>query len=132
MIDNKLEKRFERVSAILAKSTTGLAILLAFLIVIPLTLWSAWAHRNPLVDQILLTLFCVSFAWLFVSMLLCYRRLRKLGLDGQGRLRLFSGARPDNPDELSAWLLGWHFVYAVIAVLLSIIALPVASWLSGM
>jgi len=130
-MENQLKKRLEGLLEKLGRATTGLAILLAFVVVIPLTLWSAWTHRNPLVNQILLTFFCVSFGWLFVSMLLCYRTLRRLGLDGQGRLRLFSGPRPDDQEELRAWQLGWHFMYAVLAVLFCIIALPVASWLSG-
>lgn len=128
---NRIEKGLETVLQNLAKAVTGLAILMAFLIVIPLTLWFAWAHYESLVNAILVTLFCVSFAWCWVSLILCYRRLLKLGLDGEGRLRLFSGPRPDDPDELLAWQSGWHFMYAVLAVLLCMIAIPMASWLSG-
>jgi hypothetical protein len=64
-------------------------------------------------------------------MALCFRSLRKLGLNGQDRLRLFSGPRPDDPDELRAWQLGWHFMYAVVAVMVCMIAIPIASWLSS-
>jgi len=131
MTDKRLEKGFEEALAKLAKATTALAILLAFLVVIPLTLWFAWRHHTTFANPILVTLFCFAFAWMFVSMVLCYRGLRKLGLDGQGRLRLFSGPRPSDPDELRAWLLGWQFMYAVLAVLLCMIAIPVASWLAG-
>lgn len=130
-MDKRLEKVFEGVWASLFKATTGLTILLAFLVVIPFTLRFAWAHHTTLVNPILVTLFCLSFAWVFVSMVLCYRRLRKLGLDGEGRMHLFSGPRPSDPDELRAWLLGWHFICAVLAVLLCMIAIPAASWLAG-
>ena len=51
--------------------------------------------------------------------------------DPEGRMRLFSGPRPDNPDEHRAWKWGWHFMYAVLAVLLSMIAFPVTAWLTG-
>ncbi|PYU29602.1 MAG: hypothetical protein DMG31_16875 [Acidobacteria bacterium] len=131
MMDKRLQKVFEGVWASLFKATTGFAILLAFLVVIPFTLWFAWAQHTTLVNPILVTLFCLSFAWVFVSMVLCYRRLRKLGLDGEGRMRLFSGPRPSDPDELRAWQLGWHFMYAVLAALLCMISIPLVSWLSG-
>jgi hypothetical protein len=128
---DQLKSKFEQAMAALVTAVSGLSILLAFLVVIPLTLWFAWAHQKSDVYSILITLFCLSFAWTFVSMLGCYRSLRQLGLSGEGRMRLFSGARPDDPDELCAWKWGWHFVYAIIAVLLCIFALPATSWLTG-
>ena len=81
-------------------------------------------------ESVIQTLFCLSFAWVWIAMLQCYRSLRQLGLDGEGRMRLFSGPRPDDPDELRAWKWGWH-LYAVLAVLLSMIAFPVTAWLTG-
>lgn len=126
-----LDERFQEAVAGLVKAMSALSILLGLVVVIPLTLWLAWAHHTTIADSVLLTLFCLSFGWCLVSMALCYRRLRELGLDGEGRLRLFSGPRPDDPDELRAWLLGWHFVFAVLAVMLCMIAIPMASWLSG-
>lgn len=130
-MDKRLERGFELAWENLFKAWTGLTVLVAFLVVIPFTLWFAWAHHTTLLNPILVTLFCVSFAWVNASMVLCYRGLRKLGLDGEGRLRLFSGPRPSDPDELRVWLLGWHFMCAVLAVLLCMIAIPIASWLSG-
>lgn len=130
-MDSWLGREFERVLERLFKVWAGLVNLLAFLVIIPLTLWVAWAHYTTFVDAILLTLFCLAFAWGLVSATLCFRCWRKLGLSGEGRLRLYSGPRPDDPDELRAWQLGWHFMYAIIAVMLCMVALPVASWLGG-
>ena len=77
-----------------------------------------------IINSFLVSLFCVSFAWGWVSMALCFRSLRKLGLDGKARLRLFSGPRPNDPDEYHAWQLGWHFMCAVLAMILCMIAIP--------
>ena len=128
----QLDKRFQWFTAGLVKVTSGLAILLGFIVVIPLTLWFAWTHQATVANSILVTLFCLAFGWGLVSQVLLYQRLQKLGLDGEGRLRLFSGPRPENPDELRAWLTGWHFMFAALAALLCMIAIPVASWLNGM
>lgn len=122
---------FDKAMAAFVAGISGLSILLGFLVVIPLTLWFAWAHQRIDEYSILITLFCLSFFWMFMSMLQCHRSLRHLGLDGEARMRLFSGTRSDDPDELRAWKWGWHFVYAVIAVLLCIFSLPTVSWLTG-
>jgi hypothetical protein len=37
---------------------------------------------------------------------------------------------PDDADELRAWRSGWQFICAVLAVMLSMVAIPVTSWLS--
>jgi len=130
-IARQLNTRFQRLTAGLVRATSALAILLGFIVVIPLTLWFAWVHHVTVVNSVLITLFCLAFGWGLVSQILLYQRLQKLGLDGEGRLRLFAGPRPENPDELRAWLTGWHFMFAAMAALLCLIAIPVASWLSG-
>jgi hypothetical protein len=130
-MSERLVEGFQGTVTSLVKVIGALSILLGLLVVIPLFLWSAWARPTRLVDSILATLFCLSFGWLFVSMALCFRSLRKLGLDGQARLRLFSGTRPSDPDELRAWRLGWHFMSAVLAVIMCMIAVPISWWLSG-
>ena len=127
----QLDKRFQRLIACLVRATSALAILIGFIVVIPLTLWFAWAHRATVASSVLITLFCLAFGWGLVSQVLLYQRPQKLGLNGEGRQRLFSGPRPENPDELRAWLTGWHFIFAAVAALLCLIAIPVASWLSG-
>jgi uncharacterized membrane protein (DUF106 family) len=130
-MDEQSKSIFEAVVANFVKAVSGLGMVLAFVVVIPLFLWFAWAHKASNVDSIPTTLFCLAFAWLFVSMSQCFRTLRKLDLSPQGRMRLFSGPRPDDPSELRAWQWGWHFMYAVIAVLLCMLAIPAAWWLTG-
>jgi hypothetical protein len=103
---------------IIVKATTGLTILSGFLVVIPLTLWFAWTRHSAMANSIAVSLFCLSFAWVLISLLQLNRSLRNLGLAPEGRTRLFSGPRPNDPDELRAWRWGWQFLYAVLAVLL--------------
>jgi hypothetical protein len=130
-VPRRQDKRFQGLSAGLVRATSALGFLLGSIVVIPLTLWFAWAHQATVANSVLITLFCLAFGWGLVSQVLLYQRLQKLGLDGEGKLRLFSGPRPENPDELRAWLTGWHFMLAAVAALLCLIAIPVASWLSG-
>jgi hypothetical protein len=127
-MDEQSKNTFEAVVANCVKAVSGLSMLLAFVVVVPLFLWFAWAHKASNVNSILTTLFCLAFAWASVSMSQCFRSLRKLGLSPQGRMRLFSGPRPDDPDELRAWKWGWHFMSAIAAVLLCMLAIP-AAWL---
>ena len=122
--------QFQVVIGPLLKGWYGLVFLMA-LLVISLTLWFAWVHRSTVAESLIQTIFCLSFAWVCIAMLQCYRSLRHLGLDGEGRMRLFSGPRPDDPDELRAWKWAWHFMYAVLAVLVSMVAFPVTAWLTG-
>jgi hypothetical protein len=77
--------------------------------------------------QVLLAL---TFAWGGVTMILCWRSLRKLGLTGEERLLLLSNSRPADPDKLRAWVLGWHFVIAELIAVLCFIAIPIATMLS--
>jgi hypothetical protein len=108
---------------------SGLAFFMGVLVVIPLSLWFAWAHRSTVAYSVAQTLFCLSFAWGLMSMLLAQRGLRKLS--SSERMRVFSGPRPEDSDELYAWKWLWQFMYAVIAVMLSMIAIPTTAWLSG-
>lgn len=82
---------FDKAMAAFVAGVSGLSILLGFLVVIPLTLWFAWAHQRIDEYSILITLFCLSFFWMFMSMLQCHRSLRQLGLDGEARMRLVFG-----------------------------------------
>jgi hypothetical protein len=84
-----------------------------------------------LLNSMLDTLFCLSLGWTFVSLFLCFRNWKKLGISGEGRLRLYSGPAPSDPDELRAWRLGWHFMSGILATMLCMIAIPVVWWLSG-
>lgn len=121
--------QFQTVIGKFVNAFSGLAFLMGVLVVIPFTLWFAWAHRSTVAYSVVQTLFCLSMAWCFVSMLLAQRGLRKLS--SSERMRVFSGPRPEDPDELYAWKWAWQFMYAVIAAMLSMIAIPTTAWLSG-
>ncbi len=101
--------QFQVVIGTLLKGWYALAFLMA-LLVMSLTLWFALVHPGTVAESVIQTIFCLSFAWVWIAMLQCYRSLRQLGLDGEGRMRLFSGPRPDDLDELRAWKWGWHFI----------------------
>jgi hypothetical protein len=130
-MDKQLDGKIQGIVEIFVKSLTYLTALMAFLIVIPLTLWSVWGHHSTVADSAVQTLLCLSFAWAIVSMVQAQRSLRRLGLSSSDRMRLFSGPRPDDPDELRAWKWAWQFMYAVIVGIVFMIAIPITSWLIG-
>ncbi len=123
---NQLGRQFQTVIRKFVYAYSTLVCLLGFL-AISLSLWFAWAHRSTLAESVVETVFCLSMAWGFVSML----QLRKVKLSSSERTRVFSGPRPTDPDELYAWKWAWQFMYAVIAGMLSMIAIPVTVWLTG-
>jgi hypothetical protein len=127
----RLDQKFQVIVGHLVNATWAFSILFGLAVVIPLFLWSAWVNHQALVNSVLVTLFCLSFGWGLVSMVLCLRSMRRLGLDGQDGLKLFSGGRPTDPEELRTWNLGWHFMCAVLAVIICMIAIPLASYLGG-
>ena len=116
---------------IIGRTATWVTALLGFLVVVPLTMWFAWAGNSTVAYSTAESVFCLSFTWLLISLLQLHRNLQKLGLGPRGRTRLFSGQRPEDPDELRAWQWGWRFLYAVLGVLLCMAAIPVTAWLSG-
>jgi hypothetical protein len=130
-MDEQSDGIIQYVLGIMVRATTNATALLGFLIVIPFTLWFAWAGHPAIAYAIAQSLFCVSFAWGLISLLQLQRNLRKLGVDPEGRTRLFSGPRPNDRDELRAWQWGWQFMYAVIAVMLTMVAIPVTAWLTN-
>ena len=91
---------------------------------VSLTLWWIWAHYTNLVESAVKALLCVAFLGVWVSMFQCYRALRRLGLSPEGRKQLFSGPRPNDPDELRAWKWFRRFLLAVLTVLLFMCAIP--------
>jgi hypothetical protein len=94
------------------------------LVPVSLTLWWIWAHHTNLAESAFDALFCVAFISVWVSMFQCYRTWRQLGLSGEGRKQLFSGPRPNDPDELRAWLWFRRFLLAVLTVLLLMCVIP--------
>jgi hypothetical protein len=123
MLDEKIQGVFEA----FIRGWSRLIALTAILIVIPFTLWFAWRRASALAHPIAVTLFCITLAWTAVSMLRMQRGLHKLGLSGTERMRIFSGPRPDDPDELYAWKWAWRFLCGIIAVGLCMIVIVIAS-----
>jgi hypothetical protein len=118
---------------VIGKFVYGLSAL-AFLLGIPviaLSMWFAWVHRSTLAESVVETIFCLAMAWGFVSALQAQRALRKLKLSSSEQMRVFSGPRPTDQDELYAWRWAWQFMYAVILGMLSMVAIPVTDWLTG-
>lgn len=129
-MDKQPDGIFHYVLGIIVRGGTWLFTVWALVVVIPLTLWAAWAAHSGIADLILQLLFVLSFTWGVVALLQLQRNLRKLGLGPEGSTRLFSGPRPDDPDELRAWQWGWQFMFAVLMVLLCIVAVLVTAWLT--
>jgi hypothetical protein len=53
-----------------------------------------------------------------------YRVVPQLGLSPEVRKQLLSGPRPNDADELRAWLWFRRFLFAVITFLLLMLAIP--------
>src|SRR5712692_1341552 len=68
-MDKQFAGKFQYGLGFVVKATTGLTILSGFLVVIPLTLWFAWARHSAIANSIAVSLFCLSFAWVLVSLL---------------------------------------------------------------
>jgi hypothetical protein len=111
------------------EACTKAAVVLAFVVVIPLTLWFAWARHSVIVQSVVQTVFCLSFAWMGVAILRWFRDFRRLHQSSSTRLLL--GPQPDDPDELRAWKSGRQFRYAALTVVLSMIAVGITLWLNG-
>jgi hypothetical protein len=122
------ETRFDRAMWTFARIWAYL-VALTGLVVIPIDLWLAWARRSAVAESIIGTLVHVFWGWALVSLLQFYRALRTL--DPSERMAAFSSLQPVLPGQLAARRWGWQFAYAVIAVLLTMAAAPLASWLAG-
>ena len=130
-MSDQTSRRFSSVVEGFVKSATALEFLMAFLVVIPLTLWFAWARHSEIAEAVILTFFCISFAWLNISILRWRRGLRKLGWTSPGRVSFGLGPRPEDPDELAAWQRGAHSRNSILAVLLCMVAFGIIKWLQG-
>src|SRR5271169_6247009 len=122
---------FQSAISALVRVVSVLAGLMAFLIVIPLTLRLAWKNPSSFANAIVTTLFCISFGWGNVSTIMRQRAIRKLGLSSISVKNIISSPRPDDPDELNVWIWMRRTLFAFIAVILCMIAIPLTSWLSG-
>ena len=128
-MDTRSNGTFLRIVGLYVRASTALSILLAFTLVIPLTIWFAWTRHSTISEPVVLTLFCLSFAWLGVSILQWQRSFRKLGQASSTRLLL--GPRPEDPDELRVWQWGRHYRYSFLAVVLCMLAFGITLWLHG-
>jgi|SRR5690348_7778772 len=114
---------------IFVKASTGLEFLMAFLVVVPLTLWLALTSKSGAAESVVLALFCMSFAWLNVSILKFQRGIRRLG--NGSSVRLLMSPRPEDPDELMAWRWGRNFCYSFLAVVVSMGGFAFVLWIRG-
>jgi hypothetical protein len=117
-----IEKQFAAYSWVVA--------LFGFLVIIPLSLWFIWRDSSAFIYKMAETAVCLSWGWTMVSLLQMFRIFREVGLTPEGRLQLLSGPRPNDPDELRVWRSAWRFMFACIATILSMVAIPVADSLT--
>ncbi len=122
---------FQRAVSALVRVVSVLAAVMAFLIVIPLTLRLAWGNTSRFANAIVMTLFCISFGWGNVSTIMMQRAVRKLGLSSISVKNIISSPRPVDPDELNVWIWMRRTLFAFIAVILCMIAIPLTWWLTG-
>lgn len=129
-MDKQAGRKFSGAVGIFVRAGTALEFLVAFLIVVPLTLWFAWARHSTIAEPVVLTLFCLSFVWLNISILRWQRCLRRLGWSSPSKLAFGMGPRPVDSDELNLWRRGTHFSYSLAAVLLCMSAFAILKWLN--
>lgn len=115
----------------LVNAGTALEIFIGIAVVVPLTLWLAWAHRSNTLESIILTLFCGALVWSVISIARWKTSLRNLGWRSPGRMALGMGPRPDDPDKLDIWKKGAQFRYSFTATLLCIAAYALVKWMHG-
>src|SRR5260370_2421198 len=130
-MDKRLEGKLQSALAFIVRGGPWVFVVWVFVVVVPLKLWAGWAAHPGIADLILQLLCVLSFTWGVVALLQLQRSLRKLGLGPEDTTRVFSSQRPSDPDELRAWQWGWQFMFAVLTVLLCIVAVSVTIWLSG-
>jgi hypothetical protein len=130
-MDRQTDRKLSGVIRLFVRAGTALEFLLAFVVIIPLTLWFAWARHSMIAEPLVLTLFCLSFAWGNVAILKWQRSFRKLGWSSPSKLAFGFGPRPEDPDELHLWQWGKHFCYSFAAILLSMLAFATIKWLQG-
>lgn len=130
-VDKRSDGKLSEIAKIFVRAGTALEIFLGFVIVVPLTLFFAWRSHSTLIEPLVLTIFCVAFVWLNISILRWQRSLRKLGWTSRGRGAFGLGPRPDDPDELDIWQKGAHFRYSFVAVLVSMMAFGIVKWITG-
>jgi len=118
--DRSVEGEARSLAASLFTGWGWVLSLVAFLIVIPLFLWSIFTFGGGFL-AIAELLFCVSFGWLNVSMLQYFRAARRLGASLDPR-EVLSSPRPADPDEFLLWKWTRHFVISWLVLALGMLA----------
>lgn len=130
-MERKFDQKFAGVMYWFVRTGTAVELFLAFLIVVPLTLWFAWVRRSGMAEPTILSLFCGSFVWLNIAILRWHRNLRQLGWRSPSKLSFGLGSRPEDLDELEIWNKGRHLRYSFLTVLICMAAFAIVKWLSG-
>ena len=107
----------------LAKLSSGFAVLLGFATVLSSVVWLSRVHHATIPDAVCQTLICFSFGWAYLAIWKVHRGCRKLGWDRSHYTLMLSGPRPDDPDVLLIWQWTLQLCYAVLAVVLCVLAL---------
>jgi protein-S-isoprenylcysteine O-methyltransferase Ste14 len=114
-------------AAILPKApAAGLTVLIGYVVVLLFTVWLARAHRIEIPDAAVLAMICFSFGWVYLALWKLDRGRRRLGWNRSNMTKLLTGSRPDDPDELFIWQWTLQLCFAIVSVVLCVVALTFA------
>ncbi len=126
-MDQDTNKNASRSTAILARDPWGLAVLLGFVAILLAVVWFARTHHATIPAALVITLVCISFGWASLAMWQVHRGCRKLGWDRSHYTQLLAGLRPDDPNALFIWFWTLQLCYAILAVVLCMLAIGFAA-----
>jgi len=109
----------------------GLSPVIVFLWMLPigaLILWSAFAGKSTVSEQLILICFALSFGWANISMLKWVQGC--VGWEGSAS-RLLFGPRPEDEDELAVWRRGRQLRYSFLAMVLFMGAFAILKWVQS-
>jgi hypothetical protein len=110
--------------AILPKApAAGLTVLVGYVVVLLFIVWMARAHRMEIPDAVVLAVICFSFGWVYLALWKLDRGRRRLGWNRSNMTKLLTGLRPDDPDELFIWQWTLQLCFAIVSVVLCVVAL---------
>jgi hypothetical protein len=78
-------------------------------------------------DAVCLALICFSFGWAYLAMWRVYRGCSKLGWSRANYTQFLSDPRSDDPDELLIWRWTLQLCFAVLAIVLCVLACAFAA-----
>lgn len=126
-MDREPIKKIAGAAGTLANARSGLPVLTGFIVVLCSVVWFARAHDAAMPAAAVLSLICFSFGWTFLSICQVLRGGRKLGGNRSNYTQLLSGSPPDDPDMLFVWRWTLQCCYAILAVVLCVIAIAFAT-----